>query len=492
MKKIALAIAALMFGSGAHAYQYWNDIRHSALLPDSTIVVRVENPSGAGIENYLLYAGAGIVEQVMTPLVDGPSTVSAVAPGPVGVSRRYGFRLVQGTEIDFLPVRIADGVNPAPADLTRLAADPAGDHLYGYVNLDLVDCLVSFSGTELFAALTNAGGGFPVSSGLTFFGYLLAIADPALADPDTVFALMQTFNQPGIITPGLYRITGSGLGDLTKIGNVTIQELPSSNTLLLSCNLSDLMADPYFSSWYDPADRALGVAGFTQRITLLGGAAEADRTPGGRCYLRELTVAPVANQLPGLAALDLVESGPAAYARLNYSDPEGNCPVTAEIAFDDGLPYPMFPQSLDYGSPVEYRTTAGIEPLANDTWHTAIARFSDNRSDTVNVAASATAVTEGDRAPGPAAFRASVSPNPFGKTAAIEIETRAEQLIRVEIFDVRGALVRTLMSGPARPGSNRLSWDGRDTRGLRCPSGLYFCRISSPRLVLVQKLLLIR
>ncbi len=357
------------------------------------------------------------------------------------------------------------------------------------MNLDLVECRVSFSGTKIFAALKNAGGGFPVSQGLTFFGYLLAIADPAQADPDTVFALMQTLNQPGVIAPGLYKITGSGFGDLAKIGNITVQEFAAENTLLLSCNLADLTADPYFMSWYDPADPAIGVAGFTQRITLLGGAVEADRTPGGQCWLRELAIAPAANQLPALEGLSFEGSGAGAYAQLTYSDPNGDCPVAAEIVFDGGIPYPMRPQTLDYGSPVIYRSAEGIEPLANNSWSRAVARFSDNISDTVTAEAATTGV-DGERGMPP--IRAFASPNPFGAFVAIEIEASTEECVRVAIFDVRGALVRTLANGVAGTGVRRLVWDGRDERGLPCASGLYFCRISSPREAITQKLLKVR
>jgi hypothetical protein len=106
----------------------------------------------------------------MVPVPDGPSTVTATVPGPTTELARYGFRLVQNGELDLMPVRIADGVSPVPSDLTRLASDPAGDGLYGYQNLDIVDCHVSFSGTRLYGAITNAGGGFPVSRLLSFFG----------------------------------------------------------------------------------------------------------------------------------------------------------------------------------------------------------------------------------------------------------------------------------------------------------------------------------
>ena len=209
-------------------------------------------------------------------------------------------------------------------------------------------------------------------------------------------------------------------------------------------------------------------------------------------YLRELSLSAAANLLPSLAGLSFEGSGVEAYARLEYVDPDGHCPVVAEIAFDGGLPYPMYPQSLGYGAPVEYRTAAGIEPLAMDSWSRAVARFSDNIADTVETEAVTTGIDDGTPPRTPSALRATISPNPFSSTTSIELETAAAERIRVEIFDARGALVRTVLSGVVSAGVKRITWDGRDAHGLPAPSGLYFCRISAPRQTFAQKLLLLK
>ena len=94
------------------------------------------------------------------------------------------------------------------------------------MNLDLTECRIGRDGTRLYAALTNAGGGFPVNSGLTFFSYLLGINNPADSDPDTVFAMIHTITAAGIIAPGLYQINGTGIDDLVRIGDITATVLP--------------------------------------------------------------------------------------------------------------------------------------------------------------------------------------------------------------------------------------------------------------------------
>jgi len=490
MRKTALACLLVAIASQARAFSLWNDIRWSALLPGGSVTIRMENPAGGAV-NRILYAEGGVQELDMTLVLDGPSTLEATVPGPGAEARWYGFRLVRGSELDLMPVRVPDGVSPAPADLSRIAEDAAGDELFGYPNLDLVDCRIGFSGSRLYAVLRNAGGGFPVVSGLTFFGYLLGVADPAVSDPDTVIALMHTFTQSGIISPGLYLVTGSGLGNLAKIGDVVVTQFPELNSLMISCALSDLTANSYFMSWYDPADPRIGVAGFTQRITLLGGAAEADRSPGGRCYLRDFSIAPAVNDLPALANLAVSGSGAEAIATVEYEDANGHCPVLSELVLD-GTPYPMRPRTLDYESPVVYETAAGIEPLANDTWTTAVARVSDNGADTVETQIAATGVSDDGAAGPPPVLALSISPNPFNATASIEYFMPAAGRLRMEIYDARGALVRTLADGAAPAGSGRIAWNGRSDGGRPVASGLYLCRMTALGDARTEKILLIR
>lgn len=474
-----LLLGTLLLVPPTHAYQYWNDIRHSALLPDSSVTVRIENPSGAGIENYILYEGAVVEQAEMTPIIDGPATLSAVVPGPVEEARSYGFRLLVGDELDLMPVRIGAGVQPAPENLTQLAPDPAGDELFGYEHLDLVDCHVSFSGSAFYAALQNVGGGFPVSEGLTFFGYLLGIADPGQADPDTVFALMYTFEQVGIIGPGLYKITGTGLNDLERLGEIEIQTYPATNTLMLSCQLSDLYSDPDFMSWYDPSDPTLGVAGFTQRIQLIGGAREADRTPGGRCYLREFSIAPGTNQVPEIANVVFQGQGSQATAQIDYFDPDGHCPVLSEIVFDNSDTFPLYPQSLDYGAAVAYRTNEGIDPLAYGTWQSAVFRFSDNLSDVVEFLVLGAAINEEERPWETPALIMGVSPNPFVPRTGIELRMPLAGMTSVAIHDARGALVRTLLNEAVEAGRLRLAWDGQNDSGHDVNAGIFFLKVAA-------------
>jgi hypothetical protein len=482
----------LMITSTAHGFQHWNEIRNSALLPGNTVNIRVENPTGGGIENYLLYAASGIQEQLMAAIMDGPSTLSATVPGPTTGVDYYGFRLIQGTELDLMPVRLATGLNPTPTDLTRLAEDPVGDELFGYTNLDLADCRISFSSERVYAALQNAGGGFPVNQGLTFFGYLLGVADPTVADPDTVWGLLYTFEQDGIISPGLYRIEGTGLDNLTKLGEISVQEYPASNTLVISCLLSDLLADPNFAAWFDTSDPTLGVAGFTQRITLLGGAVEADRSPGGRCYLRDHSIDANPNLLPTIESGEILGTGSGAYAQIVYTDPDGNSPIRSEIVFDGSLSFPLYPLTLDYSGTVTYRTDTGIAPLADESWSGATFRFSDNQADVVEYDITPTGIADGRVPAGANRLAISNAPNPFTVSTTIRVYIPIASYVRVAVYDVSGALVATVAEGHLDAGYREFEWRWPSTQNAVARSGVFFAHVYAGGTVQARKMVLLQ
>jgi hypothetical protein len=480
---LVLVTVALAIPGTARAFTLWNDIRASALLPDQTVTIRVENPPVAGATHSSLYAQGGVQEAPLASVPDGPATLEARVPGPVSGSRGYGFRLLRPGALDVMAVPLAAGSMPTPADLTQLTVDAAGDETSGRAHLDLVACRVGTDGTRLWAALTNVSGGFPVSSGLTFFSYLLGIKDPAVADPDTLFGMIHTVTAAGIIEPGLYRIEGTGVDDLVKLGPITATVLAAQNTLLLSCALADLEADPVFRRWYDPADPRLDVAGFSQRITLLGGPQETDRTPGGVWHLRQVRLESGPNTLPVLSDLVVPAPGSGGFVSVLYDDQDGHCPVLAELQFPGGEVFPLLPQTLDYGQPVVYRSAAGLAPLESGGAGPVTVRFSDNLDDVVTLTQAVAA------APLPAAaLRLQASPNPFNPATVLSFELAAPGPVTLAVYGIDGRLVATLAEGQHGQGRHQVIWDGTDARGQRVASGVWFARLTGDEGTVTRKL----
>jgi hypothetical protein len=492
---LALTLAAAGTLSTAGATTLWTDFRTSALQPGDLVTLRVENPQGAGLENSVLYLTDTVQEATLEAVDDGPATLEATVPGPVGERRSYGFRLVAGGQQDLMPVKLADGLAAAPANLTRLGTDPVGDEVFGRPHLDLVECRVSFSSTHLHAALRNVSGGFPVSQSLTFFSYLFGLSNPDDPDPQTVWALLQTFSSPGIIEPGLYRVEGDGLDDLVLIGAITVQEFAAQNTLLLSCELDDLLGDPQFAAWFDPADPQIGVAAFTQRITLIGGAQEADRLVGGRLHLRELGRDPGPSTPPQLTGLLASAPGPGAIAEVVYLDAEAHCPVLSELVITGpggqiGT-YPLFPQSLDYSGAVLYRTAPGLPPLVDGTWTGLEARFSDDGVGVVTETLTVTAVAE-DPVSVSAQLRLSGAPNPFTGQTVFSFELPGGGPVRLSVHDLAGRTIAVLVDSDRPAGHHAALWDGRDRQGRRQPAGVYLYRLQTRQGQEMRRITLVR
>ena len=71
-------------------------------------------------------------------------------------------------------------------------------------------------------------------------------------------------------------------------------------------------------------------------------------------------------------------------------------------------------------------------------------------------------------------------PNPFNPTTALRYRLDQAGPVVLEIFDVRGTHVATVVDANMSAGRHRAEWNGRDTRGNAVGSGVYFARLRSP------------
>jgi flagellar hook assembly protein FlgD len=62
--------------------------------------------------------------------------------------------------------------------------------------------------------------------------------------------------------------------------------------------------------------------------------------------------------------------------------------------------------------------------------------------------------------------------------------------VRLEIVDVAGRQVRTLVDGVRPAGSGSARWDGRDASGAPAASGVYFARLTAGRETQVRRIVL--
>jgi hypothetical protein len=84
-------------------------------------------------------------------------------------------------------------------------------------------------------------------------------------------------------------------------------------------------------------------------------------------------------------------------------------------------------------------------------------------------------------------------PNPFDETTTIRFEMPVGGgQARLQIFDVGGKLVRTLLEGEARGGANSVVWDGTDDQHHRLPDGPYFYQLTAPGSSEARQMVLLR
>jgi hypothetical protein len=71
-------------------------------------------------------------------------------------------------------------------------------------------------------------------------------------------------------------------------------------------------------------------------------------------------------------------------------------------------------------------------------------------------------------------------PNPFNPQTTIAFELTIPGRVKLEVFDVSGGLVTTLVDDDMEAGPHNVSWQGRDRSGRPVSSGVYFYRLSAP------------
>lgn len=72
---------------------------------------------------------------------------------------------------------------------------------------------------------------------------------------------------------------------------------------------------------------------------------------------------------------------------------------------------------------------------------------------------------------------AGVYPNPFNPTTSIRFAVQTPTSVKLQIFNLRGELVRTLANGDFQRGVYERVWNGRDHTGNLSASGIYFYRL---------------
>jgi hypothetical protein len=182
-----------------------------------------------------------------------------------------------------------------------------------------------------------------------------------------------------------------------------------------------------------------------------------------------------------------------ATTEVRWSVPEGWAPERADLSFspDDGgswVPIASGVVTSSYFWQIRNQATNlgrirvelfdGLGSLGADTSEEAFTILS-------------TAPTEA--APLPRAYALEQnSPNPFNPTTTIGYALPEAAAVRLAVYDPEGRLVRVLTDRRMPAGRYSVAWDGRDVKGQRVASGVYFYRLVAGRFTDTKRMAILK
>ena len=83
-------------------------------------------------------------------------------------------------------------------------------------------------------------------------------------------------------------------------------------------------------------------------------------------------------------------------------------------------------------------------------------------------------------------------PNPFNVTTRISFYLQDNSAVKLQIYDLGGRLVKTLVDGQCRAGYNNILWDGKNREGRVAATGVYLYRLETNTGVQTSKMVMLK
>ncbi|HOT40126.1 MAG TPA: T9SS type A sorting domain-containing protein, partial [Candidatus Syntrophosphaera thermopropionivorans] len=83
-------------------------------------------------------------------------------------------------------------------------------------------------------------------------------------------------------------------------------------------------------------------------------------------------------------------------------------------------------------------------------------------------------------------------PNPFNPSTTIAYSVKNTAPVSIDIFNVKGQLVRTLVNEVKTAGNYKIVFDGLDNNHRPLASGIYFCRMQAGDYRQTHKMLMLK
>jgi hypothetical protein len=84
-------------------------------------------------------------------------------------------------------------------------------------------------------------------------------------------------------------------------------------------------------------------------------------------------------------------------------------------------------------------------------------------------------------------------PNPFNPETTISYDLSGESVVTLKIYDISGQVIRSVVNNQAMSaGQYKSVWDGRDERGVKVASGVYFYQLQTENFIAKKKMTLLQ
>lgn len=83
-------------------------------------------------------------------------------------------------------------------------------------------------------------------------------------------------------------------------------------------------------------------------------------------------------------------------------------------------------------------------------------------------------------------------PNPFNPDTNIAFSLKTDGFVTIEIFNIRGEKVRSLVSEEYSAGDHTIVWDGKNDNENTVTTGIYYCKMKMDAGVYMQKMLMLK
>ncbi len=156
----------------------------------------------------------------------------------------------------------------------------------------------------------------------------------------------------------------------------------------------------------------------------------------------------------------------------------------------DGNMVGLTPDPLVIGAKIEGTYRNSWNGLIDDVKFFNYALSADQVDSLYTMEMTAIKAKYGSMAPG-FALKANY-PNPFNPSTQITFTIPKTTLAQLNVYNVRGELVRNLLNEQTANGMHTLTWDGRNSNGQNVPSGVYVYELTTDEFSQMRKMALMR